>query len=141
MEILEAYDLLQSIEGAARMAGCDPKTVRRYVMDRDLGRDVADSVHRAMLVDSYMAKVEEWVDRSKGRVRADVVHRKLQGMGYTGSERTTRRAVAETKEAWAAGRRTATRRQGARGPGSSDRPDTGARSPRPPRRRPAHTSP
>jgi hypothetical protein len=47
IEILEAYDLLQSIEGAARTVGCDAKTVRRYVMDRDLGHDVAESVHRA----------------------------------------------------------------------------------------------
>ena len=105
MEILEAYDLLRSIEGAARMVGCDPKTVRHYVLERDLGRDVSESVHRAMLIDPYLDKVEEWVARSKGRVRADVVHRKLEAMGYTGSERTTRRAVAAAKEAWAAGHR------------------------------------
>jgi transposase len=87
------------------MAGCDPKTVKHYVIDRDLGHDAGHSAHRAMLVDPYLDKVEEWVDRSKGRVRADVVHRKLQGMGYTGSERTTRRAVAEAKEAWMGGHR------------------------------------
>ena len=52
-----------------------------------------------------MAKVEELVDRSKGKIRADVAHRKLAAMGYRGSERSTRRAVAEVKQAWQAGRR------------------------------------
>ena len=105
MEILEAYDLLQSIEGAARTVGCDPKTVRHYVLDRDLGRDIGGSVHRPMPIDPFLDKVEEWVERSKGRIRADVAHRKLRAMGYEGSERTTRRAVARAKEAWAAGHR------------------------------------
>ena len=52
-----------------------------------------------------MPKVEELVDRSKGKIRADVAHRKLAAMGYRGSERSTRRAVAEVKQAWHAGRR------------------------------------
>src|SRR5207244_1727610 len=45
------------------------------------------------------------VDASHGRVRADVAHRKLQAMGYGGSERTTRRAVANAKEVYRAGHR------------------------------------
>jgi hypothetical protein len=52
-----------------------------------------------------MPKIEELVDRSKGKIRADVVHRKITAMGYRGSERSTRRAVAEVKEAWHAGKR------------------------------------
>lgn len=52
--------------------------------------------HRArpQLIDEYLPKVEEWVERSTGKVRADRAHEKLLAMGYTGSERTTRRAVA-----------------------------------------------
>ena len=42
------------------------------------------------------------VDLSHGRVRADAAQRKLEAMGYTGSERTTRRAGAEAKAAWRA---------------------------------------
>ena len=38
-------------------------------------------------------------------MRADVVHDKLAALGYTGSERTTRRAVAAAKKAYRAGRR------------------------------------
>ena len=77
-----------------------------------------------------MDKVEELVDRSKGKIRADVAHRKLAAMGYRGSERSTRRAVAEVKAAWQAGRRGGTGRgfpsrgcgcsgTGARGRGSA----------------------
>ena len=43
---------------------------------------------RDMLVDPYREKLEEWVDRSRGKVRADVAHEKLIPLGYTGSERT-----------------------------------------------------
>ena len=52
-----------------------------------------------------MPKIEELVDRSKGKIRADVAHRKITAMGYRGSERSTRPAVAEVKQAWRAGRR------------------------------------
>jgi transposase len=40
------------------------------------------------------------VDRSRGRIGADQAHSKLVAMGYQGSERTTRRAVAEAKRRW-----------------------------------------
>lgn len=58
-----------------------------------------------MAIDTFLDKVEEWVDCSSGRIRADVVHDKLVMMGFTGSERTTRRAVAVVKKAWRAGNR------------------------------------
>ena len=56
----------------------------------------------------FAEKVDELVDRSGGRIRADVAHRKLVALGYEGSERTTRRWVAESKRRWRArhGRRT-----------------------------------
>jgi transposase len=79
--------------------------VRRYVAARDAGRPIDGTVARAKIIDPFLAKVEEWVDRSEGNVRADVVHERLQGLGFTGDERTTRRAVAEAKAAWRAGRR------------------------------------
>lgn len=43
------------------------------------------------------------MERSQGKVRADKVHERLAAMGYLGSERTTRRAVARAKAAWRAG--------------------------------------
>jgi hypothetical protein len=72
---------------------------------REAGGDPLAKTCRPRLIDAFMPKVEELVDRSKGKIRADVAHRKLAAMGYRGSERSTRRAVAEVKEAWQAGRR------------------------------------
>jgi len=104
MEILEAFDLTGSYRSDGRLAGCDPKTVARYVSLRDLGREL-DETTRASIAGPYLDKVEEWVERSKGEVRADKVHDKLIAMGYQGSERTTRRAVALAKEAYERGHR------------------------------------
>jgi transposase len=105
MEILEAFDATGCAHSAAQLAGVDPKTVRRYVAARDAGRPIGGTVQRAKIIDPFLGKIEELVDRSEGNVRADVVHERLQGLGFTGDERTTRRAVAEAKQAWRAGRR------------------------------------
>ena len=53
----------------------------------------------------FLPKLEELVERSKGKIRADKAHQKITAMGYAGSERTTRRAVAALKAAWQADRR------------------------------------
>ena len=39
MEILEAFDLTRCAHSAALLAGCDEKTVARYVARRDAGAD------------------------------------------------------------------------------------------------------
>ena len=52
------------------------------------------------MVDRFAAKIEELVERSHGKIRADKAHETLVAMGYMGSERTTRRAVAEAKRRW-----------------------------------------
>ena len=82
----------------------DAKTVARYVAVRDAG-GTAGAVVRRRLIDPFLAKVEEWVDRSKGKIRADKVHGGWSRWASAGSERTTRRAVAEVKAAWRAGHR------------------------------------
>jgi transposase len=83
----------------------DPKTVRAYVAARDVGRPVTGPSRRDRLIDPFLPKVEEWIERSEASVRADVVHERLVGLGFTGDERTTRRAVAEVKARWRAGHR------------------------------------
>jgi transposase len=106
MEILEAYDLTGSCRAAAELAGCSHHTVAHYVAAREEGRlTPGRAQQRPMVVDPFLPKIEEWVERSKGKVRADVVHDKLTGLGYAESERTTRRAVERVKRAWRAGRR------------------------------------
>jgi transposase len=104
MEILEAYDLTGSFRATAALCGVDHHTVRRYVATRAAGLDPASVLERPKVCDPYLAKIEEWVERSGGKVRADVVHRKLCAMGYEASERTTRRVVAVLKGEY--GRRT-----------------------------------
>ena len=104
MEILDAYDLTGSLRDAGELAGCSHHTVKRYVQAREAGGVLEEPARREQLIDPFLAKVEEWVERSSGRVRADVCHDKLVALGYGGSERTTRRAVAAVKRAYRAGR-------------------------------------
>src|ERR687885_455750 len=109
MEILEAFDATGTLRGAAELAGCDHKTVAHWVRAREVaGGGPPVAVRPRPRVDAFAEKVEEWVDRSRGKIRADVAHQRLVAMGYLGSERTTRRAVADAKRRWRAehGRRT-----------------------------------
>jgi len=68
----------------------------------EAGGGLPVSVRPRPLVDAFAVKIDEWVDRSRGRIRADVAHQRLVAMGYRGSERATRRAVAEAKRCWRA---------------------------------------
>jgi len=74
MEILEAFDLTHCAYAAAKLTGVDPKTVARYVAVRDAGGNPFEPVPRARIIDPYLEKIEELVERSHGKVRADVVH-------------------------------------------------------------------
>ena len=86
MEILEAWDLTGSLRDAGELAGCSHHTVARYVAARDAGRLVERPAARPQLIDEFLPKVEEWVENSKGKIRADVAHEKLLALGFTGSE-------------------------------------------------------
>lgn len=105
MEIFASYDLTRCAWSAAQLVGCDPKTVQRYVDLRDAGLDPFRRMRRARLIDPHLEKVEELVEDSHGKIRADVVHERLVAMGFDGNERTTRRAVAAAKKAYRAGHR------------------------------------
>jgi transposase len=105
MEILEAFDLTGSYRDAGELAGCSANTVAHWVGRRDAGELMATTAPRAQLIDEFLPKVEEWMEASHGKVRADVAHDKLTAMGFTGSERTTRRAVAVVRRAYEAGHR------------------------------------
>lgn len=105
MEILEAFDLTRCAHSAAVLSGVDEKTVARYVAIRDEGCDPLARPRRARSIDPFMGKIEELVDKSQGKIRADVVHQRLLAMGFEGTDRSTRRAVAEAKAAFKAGHR------------------------------------
>lgn len=105
-EILEAFDLTDSYRAAGELAGCDHHTVAHHVAKRDAGLPPGHAgFDRPKKTDEFDALIEQWVRKSHGKIRADVAHRRLAAMGYTGSERTTRRAVAAAKKAWEAGTR------------------------------------
>jgi transposase len=103
MEILEAYDLTGSLRGAAVLAGCDHKTVKHWVEVREQAGELlpGQAARPALvMVEPFAGKVAELVDHSHARIRADKAHGVLVAMGYEGSYRTTRRAVAEAKRRW-----------------------------------------
>ncbi len=66
MEIFEAFDLTGTAWSAAQLTGCDAKTVARYVTVREAGGDPLARAARPRLIDEFMPKIEEMVDRSKG---------------------------------------------------------------------------
>ncbi len=101
MEILNAYDLTGSYRAAADLCGCSHHTVQKAVEDCDRG--LPPAVRRAQIIDGWRDVLEGWVVESRGKIRADKAHERLQSLGYTGSERTTRRAVAEAKALWRLG--------------------------------------
>jgi transposase len=107
MEILEAFDLTRSFRDAGELAGCSHHTVAGWVTKRDRGElpVSGELVERAKLIDPYLPKVEEWVERSKGKIRADVVFDRLVAVGFEGSARTVRRAVARLKANYVRGNR------------------------------------
>jgi hypothetical protein len=102
MELLEVYDLTRSYRDTAVLCGVDHHTVARVVAARaGAGGELSgEPLVCSKVAGAFVDKIAEWVDRSDGRIRADVVHEKLQAMGYTGSERTTRRVVAAQKRDW-----------------------------------------
>ncbi|APZ33720.1 transposase [Microbacterium aurum] len=105
MEILEAFDATGSYRAAGQLAGCSHHTVAAYVAARDAGRPVGAAARRPRVIDEFLPKVEELVEKTKGKVRADKVHEVLTSIGFEGSERSTRRAVAAVKASWRAGNR------------------------------------
>ncbi len=104
MNMLEAFDLTGSLRDAGELSGVSHHTVARYVSAREAGALSDRPAGRAQLIDEFLPKIEEWIERSKGKLRADRAHEKLVALGYVGSDRTTRRAVAAVKRDYRLGR-------------------------------------
>ena len=97
VEILAAYDLTGTLRAAAELTGCSHHTVARHVAARDAGQPIAEPAYRGRVTDPFLPKIEEWIEASHGKLRADKAHVKLQALGYAGSERSTRRAMAQVR--------------------------------------------
>jgi transposase len=103
MEILEAYELMGSTNGAANLLGISYHTVKRYVDQRNAGKPVTERKQQPKLTDEYVDKIVELVNRSSGHIRSDKVHEKIIAMGYLGSYRTTCYRVRQEKMKYRAG--------------------------------------
>jgi len=76
--MLEAFDLTGSLRDAGELAGCSHHTVGHYVTAREAGVLSARPAARPQLIDGYLDKVEEWIERSQGKLRAQAhIHRGL----------------------------------------------------------------
>jgi hypothetical protein len=107
---LDAGVPLRDVQEAASHA--DPRTTMRYDRGARIARQPRH-LHRGQVPrrrqpltppDRRVLGEAEGVDGSQRRQvpRADVAHNKLVTSGYAGSERTTGRAVAAARKAWAA---------------------------------------
>lgn len=83
MKILEAFDLTQSYRAAGELAGSDHHTAARWEARRDAGELTASPVRRPQLIDELLAKVEEWMEASDGKIRADVAYVDDAPAGWT----------------------------------------------------------
>ena len=80
--MLEAFDLTGSFRDAGELAGCSHHTVAFHVAARDAGLLTDRAAARPQLIDEFMPKVEEWMEHSQGKIRADVAHDKLVALGF-----------------------------------------------------------
>src|SRR4051794_40678894 len=73
MRILEAFDLTRSCRDAAELVGCSHHTVAAWVTKRDAGELPVEGEpqRRERMIDPFLPKIEEWVERSAGKIRAD----------------------------------------------------------------------
>ena len=84
MNILEAYDLTGLYRDAA---SCWLLASHGSSLGAGQRRGTAGArggVAPAGVIDVYLEKMEELVERSKGKIRADKVHEKITAMGYGG---------------------------------------------------------
>lgn len=66
----EAFDLTGSLSDAGELSGVSHPTVGRYVAARDAGALSDRPGPRPQLFDEFLPKLEEWIDHSRGRLRA-----------------------------------------------------------------------
>ena len=106
LDIVNAYRATGSYRGAAALCGTTHKTARRVVERQQRGAEPGRlSVRRERKTDPVRELVERRVRETDGRVSAKRLLPAARAAGYTGSDRTFRRAVAEAKQAWRRQRR------------------------------------
>ena len=84
MEILAGYGLTGSLRATAELTGCSHHTVAHYVAARDAGQPIAEQDYRGRVIAPFLPKIEEWIEASKGKIRADKAHDKIVALGLRG---------------------------------------------------------
>ena len=104
MEILAAFDLTGSLRAAAELAGCSHHTVAAHVAARDAGRPVGPAGAPAA-GDRPVSGQDRGVGGGARRARSAPTRptRSCWRWGIAGSDRSTRRAVAQVKAAYRLG--------------------------------------
>jgi transposase len=95
LDILTTYAELGSYRAAAALCGTTHKTVRRVVERR--GQPPAERPARPRVTDPYHELIAAKVQRTDGRISAKRLLPLCRAQGYTGSDRSLRRAVAIAK--------------------------------------------
>ena len=104
MEILEAYDLTGSLRATAELTGCSHHTVARYVAARDAGKPIAEPAYRGRVHGPVHAQDRGMGRDVQGQDPRRQSPRETRRLGlYAGSERSTRRAVAQVRAAYRLG--------------------------------------
>jgi len=107
LDIISAYEQLGSYRAVAALCGTTDKTVKRIV---ERGR-TGELAHRARgqsrphKTNAVRALVEQRVRETDARISAKRLLVTARAAGYTGSDRSFRRLVAEAKTAWRGKRR------------------------------------
>lgn len=104
--MIALYEELGSYRAVASIVGCDHKTVKRYVELAGERGQLAPVRQRARLTDPHLELIRSRIEKTKAKITARRLQRELRAVGYEGSERSLRRAVAAEKAAYR--RRTAT---------------------------------
>lgn len=107
MDIVAAYEQVGTFRGAAALCGTTHKTVRRVVLEHQVG-EAPEGPHRSVSVkntECVKDVIAEKVRATDGRISAKRLLPIAQAAGYGGSARNFRRAVAEAKVSWRRQRR------------------------------------
>lgn len=107
MDIIAAYEQLGSYRAVAQLFGTSHHTVKRIVERGRQGEleHRARGQRRAHKTDRARTLVEQRVRDTDGRISAKRLLVAARADGYTGSDRSFRRLVAEVKTAWRGKRR------------------------------------
>jgi transposase len=103
--MINAYRELGSYRAAAELCGTTHKTVRRVVERHEQGGAQRERPRPPRASDVVIDLIIERVERTRGRISAKRLLPAARAAGFTGSERSFRRAVAEAKDAYEKRRR------------------------------------